>query len=964
AVNRIALQPSGPGVVAATTIGLFQRSSAPGADVDWTRVAEPPFDTLEAQCTDVLWTAADGPRPERLWVWVHSGPRVGLWVRAAGADRFTPIPTPGSQPQRAVLAASNPPDQVWVLNDRPGGTALLYRVAAAAAAVPVATRVSGVPNVLGGQGFYDIAMAVHPANPDRIVLGGSTFDAVAPDLTDLESDGAVVWADVATNGAGTLTFGHPNPPEMVGVGVHADVHDVRFANGGGRLWAACDGGVYRSDDPTGQVAFFPCNTGLSIIESNYVATHPRCEGFLSTGLQDNGVITRRSNGVWRNAGLGDGGGIVLDPMRQDRWLRQHFRGLWSSSDDSVKATAMLKRGATFAKKEHEDSAFYCAAAAIGHRRGSPAPAEPNVGQIIVGTTRVWYTEDFGTTWVTLPTGTDPLPADLDLDRFGQQITACRWQSPDVAWVMGEGRIQRYFRDAGSDAGGGPGTWHRQLIIEHGVKNKKDETSAEGPIREARWTDLAVNLEPDDADPDALAQARGAKGAVYLGTIGHPTKAAVDTLWWFDGNETWRPTGLRNDPNGVPAPVTAITCDPAHPEEVWVGTTVGVWRGLRTIPASGPPTWAWSSRVNGLPEAAVEDLSIFSDGGLRLLRAAISSRGVWELRLDQAELEDVTYLRAHDDDLRYRATATLTKRHGSGDRSWHASPDVRPRVASASKPAPASLEWTRSFFDLDNEGLRRFQAALRRSTGDQRVRPTGEWDDYFNEVLRSLGAPTLPSPPATDTVTVCIDDDFWDAHMTGVNATSDAWGAGPPTEEDLYELSAKLEEGDVKRTSCQLPKANCKVDVVVHHRGLDPRPGADVRVVLLRWFDPRSKNAARWNNASTWFSGNVPWTVAVNQVLNSSGGTTSATFGGGWQFVGTAATRRKTLAGQTLDATRSGVVTFDLDLSGRKRDSVVLLAAVVRAGTTAADDIALAPASLQDLALTNKTVAVRSVQVVR
>jgi hypothetical protein len=42
---------------------------------------------------------------------------------------------------------------------------------------------------------------------------------------------------------------------------------------------------------------------------------------------------------------------------------------------------------------------------------------------------------------------------------------------------------------------------------------------------------------------------------------------------------------------------------------------------------------------------------------------------------------------------------------------------------------------------------------------------------------------------------------------------------------------------------------------------------------------------------------------------------------------------------------------------------VLIAAVIRAGTSPADDIALAPATLRELALTSPNVAVRSMRIV-
>jgi hypothetical protein len=957
-VNRIAVEPGGSTVVAATTIGLLQRPNPAGADAEWTRVAGTPFDSVAEECTDVLWTAGAGARPARLWVWVRSGSNAGLWVRDQGQTNFTKVATPGFSQRRAVLAASTPPDQIFVLNDAGNTAATLYRVAAATAAAPVATSVAGVPNVFQRQGFYDIAVTVHPTTPNRIVLAGCMFTGTAPDGTALR-DGAVVMGDVAPV-AGVLTL---SPFTMIGVGVHGDLHDVSYSNNGNRLWASCDGGVFRSDQPTKQVGFVPCNNGLSIIESNYIAVHPNCEGHVVAGLQDNGVIVRGSNGVWRHAGLGDGGGVVLDPLRPDRFFREHFQGFWSSSDGTVAAASLLTRAGAFAKTEHDNSAFYSAAAAIGHRRAVVAPAAPDVGQIIVGTTRVWYTDNFGTSWATLPTGSDPLPGNLNQDGFGEAITVCRWQSSDVAWILGEGSLKRYARTPGTDAAGVPGTWTAQPIIKKGVKNKKDETSAEGPIRESTvWTDVAVNLDPPPAAGQPPAQ-HGTKGAVYLGTIGNVGNADVDTLWWFDGTSKWFPTGLRKDATGVPAPVTAIACDPAHPEEVWVGTTVGVWRGLRTQIGDAVPAWTWQARVNGLPEAPVEDLAIFTDGGLRLLRAAIASRGVWELRLDVADVTDLTYLRAHDDDLRYRARAIETKRDLTTARSWHGSPDVRPRRAAAPRTAPTSLPWTQATVGIDAEALRRFQAALRSRTGDPRVRATGAWDSYFNEVLRDLGAPLMPSPPAAAN-TVCIDTAFWNTNMTAPHSSAEAWGAGAPSEADLYELTPALAEGDVGTTSCSLPARSLKVDVVVHHRGLDPIDGANVRVTLLRWIDPRTKNAAKWNDHTTWFAGNVPWTAAVNQVLNSGDGKSALAVDNGWRFVLGAAgqSHRMTLAGQTLDSTHAGIATFDFNLTGFRTNRVVLLVAVIRAGTSPADDVALAPATVQDLALTSPNVAVRSLRI--
>jgi hypothetical protein len=961
-VYRLAADPNGTGVIAATSIGLLERPASPAEDAPWERVQAAPFGTLESACTDVLWTAAGDGRPERIWVWVQ-GKQAGLWVGAAGDPAFKPVDTPGAYNSRSALAAANPPAKVYLFNDRylqtdsPKKLPGLYRVDASGGGKPTATEVThGVPDVLQEQGHYDIAITVDPANPDRVVIAGSWLQAKPPGATADEFyesyNGSIVVAEIGMKD-GNLTYGHNAAPTMLGIGVHADVHDVEFSNGSARLWAACDGGVFRSDHPTKQVGFIARNDGLGIAEANFIASHPTCDGRIVLGLQDNGVIERLSTGVWRISEEGDGGGVAFDATDPTRYFNQYVSARWR--DPTGRFRKMLYRGdAPIAAKRNDedgDASFYSMPAVAKHVRGT-GPTLRDVAEVLIGTDRVWYTSDWGSHWFTLPTGTDPITAttyNRTQDQLGESVTTCRWATSDVAWILTQkrfeqpgGQVFRLERTAVPDDHR-PGTWNRppERLLLQSEKNKKDETSAEGPIREAiAWTDLAVNL-------DANGLQRGPKGAVYLGTAGHPTNEDVDTLWWFDGTETWHPTGLRAE--GVPAPVTAVLTDRADPDVVYVGTTVGVWRGTRTLAQGRPPDWVWEALVNGLPEAAVEDLSLFKAGSLKLLRAAIASRGIWEVELDE-NVVDLTYLRAHDDDLRRRTPASDTKRDGTPGRSWHGSPDVRPRLAPAAIARPA-LPWTKGSHGA-KETLRRFQAALRSQKNDARCRPTGDWDFYFEEVLRDNGAPVAADQ------TVSITDAFWDSVMVVPHATAEPWApATTPSEADLYEFTAPLVEGDPDRASCNLSLSQLKVDVVVHQRGPAAIGGSRVRVTLLRWIDPAVPTTANPGRASTWPSGPVPWATAVNEVLNSADGTTGTAFGDGWAFVQTTANRRKTLSGQTLDSARSGVVTFDLDVTIAGPNGLVLLVAVVRGDTA----IALSAGSLKDLVLNNSGVAVRSLR---
>jgi hypothetical protein len=94
------------------------------------------------------------------------------------------------------------------------------------------------------------------------------------------------------------------------------------------------------------------------------------------------------------------------------------------------------------------------------------------------------------------------------------------------------------------------------------------------------------------------------------------------------------------------------------------------------------------------------------------------------------------------------------------------------------------------------------------------------------------------------------------------------------------------------------------------------------------------------------------------MLNSADGA-SAALPAGWHYAGsTNATRRLALNGQTLDPLNAGVASFDLNLTGLRRDRLVLLVAVVRAGA----DVAIAEMPLRDLTLANPAVAVRAVRI--
>jgi hypothetical protein len=186
-VYKIALEPGGSRVLAATRIGLFERPAAGALNAPWNLVQAAPFDNYRGQCSDVMWTAAvPGGAPARVWVWLMDGANPGLYCRDMGsppAAAFVRVAfaagTPAGttyQALRGALAASTPPTQVWAVSDAGSNVPPdLFRVASTAAP-PAASPVLVTQDILGTQGDYDIAIDVDPADPNRVVLGGSFFD--------------------------------------------------------------------------------------------------------------------------------------------------------------------------------------------------------------------------------------------------------------------------------------------------------------------------------------------------------------------------------------------------------------------------------------------------------------------------------------------------------------------------------------------------------------------------------------------------------------------------------------------------------------------------------------------------------------------------------------------------------------------------------------------------------------------
>ncbi len=654
----------------ASTSGLHERpAAAPFAS--WTAIPLPaPFSTpltVGGQLppvTDVvllvdagvewLYAAVQGRGVVRIQL--VGGSAVGQPVVACtGITQSMTLPERRKYGRTSLAASEDAAPRVYALAQVELGSARarLFRMAHTAANTAF-TRVVGVPGSLwfvggGDQGDYDNTVAVVPqAVPapatatDEVVVAGSAV------MIDGE------WQAAAYRGrvrrvAGVWTFS----PTLVGRGAHADVHCAAFFRRNDAtldrddLWLGTDGGIFRSQAAIESGRFQPSHGGISSVQLTFLAQHPTVPAFLLAGSQDNGLLIGTGEPTWaRHRWAGDAGGVAVDPVRP-RWMWQWTQStLYASRPPGTAvpppavafpptANAALKTAETRA------TGFYGRLAVVEVPAVSVAVLP--TARLAFGTKRVWVSNDWGATWRSLPSGTNALASAAPQTRDqldGQNITAVAWASPSVVHAATSMGVYT-FTNVGAGVVVSTVQARRSGTANRGLRRAGEPANAVPPAFQTTTAVPVANVGPLPPDfvVTALA-AEDAAGARLYVAISSAT--SPELLWYLRPGlaSSWFPCTLAAFLGGSTG-VHAVLVDPAHQDEVYVGTDVGVYQGKRTDHDPAAPTWAWAPFSQGLPEAAISDLALWAPvgAGVRLLRASTFGRGAWEIDLERATGRD-------------------------------------------------------------------------------------------------------------------------------------------------------------------------------------------------------------------------------------------------------------------------------------------------------------------------------------
>ena len=142
----------------------------------------------------------------------------------------------------------------------------------------------------GGQGSYDLSLAVSPANENEIYVGGvNVWRSI---------DGGTKWKIQG------LWYHTPDVDY-----VHADQHILIFNPHNDALFSGNDGGIYKTYDK-GE-SWTDLSDGLEILQVYRMAQTELDPGMIITGTQDNGTVMLKS-GEWNEILGGDGMECFID----------------------------------------------------------------------------------------------------------------------------------------------------------------------------------------------------------------------------------------------------------------------------------------------------------------------------------------------------------------------------------------------------------------------------------------------------------------------------------------------------------------------------------------------------------------------------------------------------------------------------------------------------------------------------
>lgn len=237
---------------------------------------------------------------------------------SSGITRVEVAIAPSNSDYLYVVAASNDGKLKGVYKSTNGGSSW----------TTIAIGGSAVFDPLGTQGDYNIALGVHPTNPDMVFLGGQL---------DL-------WRYTPTSLWQAIAYWQGNP--IFGKNVHADMHGIMFnPSNPENMYVICDGGFYRTFNCSAAEPFFAeRNKDYATVQCYGIGANRL--GQVVFGSQDNGsgLMGKIVNDPKQAKGLtgGDGTRCALSDLNTNYVFTSIVNGEVRRANDGGNTAASFK----------------------------------------------------------------------------------------------------------------------------------------------------------------------------------------------------------------------------------------------------------------------------------------------------------------------------------------------------------------------------------------------------------------------------------------------------------------------------------------------------------------------------------------------------------------------------------------------------------------------------------------------
>lgn len=193
-------------------------------------------------------------------------------------------PSSASQRLEFDVADSNP-QVIYAVNNIGGNVEGIYKTINGGASWAKTSMPSavGMDNFARGQAWYDLDIAIHPEDPNRVIVGG-----IDPHIT---VNGGISWTQIGQwFGGGGIQY------------VHADQHRIIFDTKNTNVaYLTNDGGVWRTQNVKAggtQIVIIDRNNSYNVTQFYAGAIHPEtAKSYYIGGTQDNGSLALSDLGI-------------------------------------------------------------------------------------------------------------------------------------------------------------------------------------------------------------------------------------------------------------------------------------------------------------------------------------------------------------------------------------------------------------------------------------------------------------------------------------------------------------------------------------------------------------------------------------------------------------------------------------------------------------------------------------------